>query len=91
MFELRKTDFYFIAWGTLLGVMTALAGKFGYLKADGALPPFGIILAGLLLSEVAFSAMKGVSPASMVSMAGRMAALACGVIVDMVLRSVMGW
>ncbi len=91
MLEYKKTDVYFIAFGAVLGLLTALAGKFGYIRASDALPPFGWILVGLLLSELAASAMKGVAPAHLVSMAGRMTALACGVLLDMFLRWTMAW
>lgn len=78
-----RTDLAFIGVGALLGVLTTLAGIYGWHKPDGAIPAFGVILIGLFAVEIVVAVSRGVSPITLVSMPGRIAALFMGVIVNL--------
>ncbi|MGL4976351.1 MAG: hypothetical protein ACRC56_13730, partial [Bosea sp. (in: a-proteobacteria)] len=76
------TDLAFIAVGTLLGVLTTVAGVYGWHKPDGAIPAFGVVLIGLFAVEIVVAFSRGVSPITLVSMPGRIAALFAGTITN---------
>ncbi|MGL5363774.1 MAG: hypothetical protein ACRDBH_12910 [Bosea sp. (in: a-proteobacteria)] len=78
-----RTDLAFIAVGALLGVLTTVAGIYGWHKPDGAIPAFGVVLLGLFAVEIVVAVSRGVSPITLVSMPGRIAALFAGTMTNL--------
>jgi hypothetical protein len=57
--------------GGLLGMVTAFAASRGLITPNSAIPSFGWIVFGLLVSELVFGYIKKVPPSQLVSMPGR--------------------
>jgi hypothetical protein len=76
--------------GGLLGVATAFAASKGLIRPDSAIPAFGWIVFGLLVSELAYGWLKKAAPAQLISMPGRILALLAGVGVDILTKTAMG-
>jgi hypothetical protein len=87
----KPTDLAFIGYGAFLGLLAALLGKFGALTAASAIPTFAVILVGILIGELVVGYIRGIPPASLVSFQTRFLALAAGVLLDIALRSALGW
>ncbi len=79
-----------ILFGGLMGIATALAASRGLITPQSAIPSFGWVLFGLLVFELAYAYIKGVAPAHLISMPGRILALIAGVGMDIVGKSVLG-
>jgi hypothetical protein len=76
--------------GGVLGVVTAFAASRGLITPNSAIPSFGWIVFGLLLSELVFGYIKKVPPSQLVSMPGRILALVAGLGTDVIGRSALG-
>ncbi|MGL4729466.1 MAG: hypothetical protein ACRCWO_12000 [Bosea sp. (in: a-proteobacteria)] len=76
--------------GGLLGIATALAASKGLIRPDSAIPAFGWIVFGLLVSELAYGWLKNAAPAQLISMPGRILALIAGVGVDIIAKAAFG-
>jgi hypothetical protein len=79
-----------ILFGGLAGAATAFAASKGLITPQSAIPAFGWVLFALLVFELAYSYLKGVAPAQLISMPGRILALIAGVGMDIIGKSVLG-
>jgi hypothetical protein len=87
----KTIDIAFIGYGAFVGLLTAILGKFGVLTAASAVPTFAVILGCILVGELVVGYIKGIPPASLISFQTRFMALAAGVLLDVALRSGLGW
>jgi hypothetical protein len=76
--------------GGVLGVVTAFAASRGLITPNSAIPSFGWIVFGLLVSELVFGYVKKVPPSQLVSMPGRILALVAGVGTDILGKAALG-
>jgi hypothetical protein len=76
--------------GGALGIVTAFAASRGFITPNSAIPSFGWIVFGLLVSELVLGYIKKVPPSQLVSMPGRILALIAGLGTDVLGRSALG-
>ena len=76
--------------GGALGIVTAFAASRGLITPNSAIPSFGWIVFGLLVSELVFGYVKKIPPSQLVSMPGRILALVAGLGTDVIGRSALG-